>query len=145
VKTEKDFKVATANWTSQSAKLYGIVKWLWVVLGCFWHPVISGSGSEIQGTTAVTAEAEHPKWGERPLTYSFILIEPYSFCAFLEFSKLINLKIEYASQYCLNRITNKLNKDMPGTENAHSEYVPPHPAKCTVVLRLLFVFWVQYR
>ena len=69
---------------------------------------------------------------KRPLKYSFILIEPYSICAFLESSELINLKIEYASQYCLNRIANKQNKDTPGTENACSEYVPPHPAECTV-------------
>jgi hypothetical protein len=131
VKREKDFKVATATWTSQSAKLYGIVKWLWVVWRCFWHPVISDSRTEIQGTTTTTAEAEHPKWGEKTSKVFFHLARTLLFSCVLGVQQL-NSSIEYASHYCLNRIANKLNKDMLGTENAHSEYVSPHPVKCTV-------------
>lgn len=42
VKKGKDFTVGTANWTSQKAKLYGIVKWL-LVSGCCWHRLSHGN------------------------------------------------------------------------------------------------------
>jgi hypothetical protein len=65
------FKVATAKWTSQSAKLYGIIKWLRAVLVCFWHPVISDCRTQIGATTAVKTEADHPKWGKNTFKVSF--------------------------------------------------------------------------
>jgi len=132
VKREKDFKVATATWTSQSAKLYGIVKWLWVVWRCFWHPRYQRQSHWNTGHNRNKCRGRTSKvGGEKTSKVFFHLVRTLQFSCVLGVQQL-NFNIEYASHYYLNMIANKLNKDMLGTENAHSEYVSPHPVKCTV-------------